>query len=66
MSTTLPGTKECLDDLAEEFGVNYPLGVPIEYDAHLETYYQVVQGEEGFERVDIEDKYYPIISRFIL
>lgn len=66
MSTTLPGTKEQLDDLAEEFGVNYPLGVPIEYDDSTETYYQVVDGEDGFERVDIEDKYYPIIGRFII
>lgn len=66
MSTSLPGTKEYLDDLAEEFGVNYPLGVPIEYDDYTETYYMIVEGEEGQERVDIEDKYYPIISRFIL
>ena len=66
MSTQLHGTKEQLEDLAEEFGANYPLGKQIEYDDHLETYYMIVDGEEGQERVDIEDKYYPIIGRFII
>ncbi len=66
MSISLPGAKEYLDDLAEDFGANYPLGTPIEYEDHTETYYMVVEGEEGKERVDIEDKYYQIIGRFII
>lgn len=66
MSTTLPGTKEALDDLAEDFAVSYPLGTPIQYDDNTESYFMVVCAEDGDERVDIEDKYYPIISRFIV
>jgi len=66
MSTTLPGTKEHLDDLAEEFGSNYNVvDYPIQYDATTETYYREVEGENGIEYEAIEEKYYPIITRFI-
>jgi hypothetical protein len=66
MSIGINGTKEMMDDLAEEFGVNYPMGIQIQYENHTGTYFMVVEGEEGMERVDIEDKYYPIIERFII
>ena len=66
MSTTLPGTKEALDDLAEEFGANYNVvDYPIQYDSTTETYYREVEGESGMEYEAIEEKYYPIIKRFI-
>lgn len=66
MSTALPGTKEQLDDLAEEFGANHNVvDYPIQYDATTETYYREVEGENGIEYEAIEEKYYPIIARFI-
>lgn len=64
MSTTIPGTKEQLDALAEEFADNYNVKYPIQYDVTTETYYQEVDGEYGIEYEPIDEKYYPVLSRF--
>lgn len=66
MSITVQGTKEYLDDLAEEFGANHDVvNYPIQYDATTETYYREVEGESGIEYEAIDEKYYPIIKRFM-
>jgi len=66
MSTTLHGTKEYLDDLAEEFLDSHNIvESPVRFDETTETYYREIDGEDGIEYEAIEEKYYPIISRFI-
>ncbi len=66
MSIALQGTKEKLEDLSEEFAENYDsVRYPIQYDPMREAYFQVVPGEEGDECQVVEEKYYPIIDRYV-
>lgn len=58
-------TSRQLDDLAEEFAIEYSGVEPILYDEIRNQYYRDVEGEEGGEREYIDLKYEPILDRFV-
>ena len=59
-------TSEALDTLSEEFADEYsPAGYRPQFDEERQEWYQVVDSEEGMERRDIEEKYYPIFDRYL-
>lgn len=53
-----------LENLKEEFA-NTMYNVPIEYDEEYNVYYQVVEFEEGAQKVDIEERFYPVVKSFL-
>lgn len=52
------------DELSDEFADQYDVKFPLQQD-EKGKWYQVIQGEEGMEREDVEEKFYPILNRFI-
>lgn len=53
-----------IENLREEFA-NTMYNVPIQYDEEYNVYYQVVEFEEGEQKVDIEERFYPVVSYFM-
>ena len=55
--------EELADEFASEYGIENLVKFRIEQDGR--GFFQIVDGEEGPEKVYIEEKYYPVVNKFI-
>jgi hypothetical protein len=61
---TVESKESSLEDLREELAHTlYP--VPVRYDEEFNVYYQVIESEDGEEKVEIEERFYPVVEHFI-